>query len=171
MFVATNDMMLTWQRGCMEISLLADHPDEVSKIVDWYFDEWASHVPDVTKEMVRKKVEIKASNRDIPFSLVAHDEEELVGTLELKIQENKKYPEYEFWIGGVYVPSAHRRKGIAKKLMSAAREMAVSRGVSTLYLQCETHNVDFYRDQGFNAIHQSTHGHWETTIMVWHAAT
>ncbi|MBS2783996.1 GNAT family N-acetyltransferase [Aeromonas salmonicida] len=155
----------------MEISLLADHPHHVSTIVGWYFDEWASHVPGVTKEMVRKKVEIKASNRDIPFSLVAHDEEELVGTLELKIQENKKYPEYEFWIGGVYVPSAHRRKGIAKKLMSAAREIAVSRGVSTLYLQCETHNVDFYRDQGFNVIHQSTHGHWETTIMVWYAAT
>ncbi|MBL0440541.1 hypothetical protein JEO77_03635 [Aeromonas veronii] len=70
----------------MDISLLADHPHDVSKIAEWYFDEWASHVPGVTKEMVRKKVEIAALNRDIPFSLVAHDDRELVGTLELKIQ-------------------------------------------------------------------------------------
>jgi len=55
-------------------------------------------------------------------------------------------------------------------MINVARDMAVSRGVATLYLQCETHNVDFYRQQGFNAIHKSTHGHWETTIMVWHAA-
>lgn len=155
----------------MEISLLADNPHEVSTIVDWYFDEWASHVPGVTKEMVRKKVKVTALNSDIPFSLVAHDGRELVGTLELKIQENKNYPEYEFCIGGIYVPAVHRRKGIAKKLMNVARNMAVFRGVATLYLQCETHNVDFYREQGFNAIHQSTHGHWETTIMVWYAVT
>ncbi|HHO2167815.1 MULTISPECIES: GNAT family N-acetyltransferase [Aeromonas] len=154
----------------MEISLLADSPHEVSTIVDWYFDEWASHVPGVTKEMVRRKVESIALNRNFPFSLVAHDDRELVGTLELKIQENKNHPEYEFWIGGVYVPAAHRRKGIAKKMINVARDMAVSRGVATLYLQCETHNVDFYREQGFNAIHESNHGHWETTIMVWHAA-
>ncbi|MCX0421709.1 GNAT family N-acetyltransferase [Aeromonas veronii] len=153
----------------MEISLLADHPHDVSTIVGWYFDEWASQVPGVTKEMVRKKVEVKALNRNIPFSLVAHDDSELVGTLELKIQENKNYPEYEFWVGGIYVPAPHRRKGIAKKMINIAKDMAVSRGVATLYLQCETHNVDFYRQQGFNAIHKSTHGHWETTIMVWHA--
>ncbi|WP_260753928.1 GNAT family N-acetyltransferase [Aeromonas dhakensis] len=119
--------------------------------------------------MVCKKVEVKALNRNIPFSMVAHDDSELVGTLELKIQENKNYPEYEFWIGGIYAPVPHRRKGIAKKMINVAKDMAVSRGVATLYLQCETHNVDFYRQQGFNAIHKSTHGHWETTIMVWHA--
>ncbi|MFB2862708.1 GNAT family N-acetyltransferase [Aeromonas sp. MdU4] len=155
----------------MDISLLADHPYDVSKIAEWYFDEWASHMPNVTKEMVHEKIKHKVSNRDIPLSLVAYDEGTLVGTLELKIRENKNYPEYDHWIGGVYVPSEHRRKGIAKKLINTAKEIAVARGVLTLYLQCETHNVDFYREQGFNAIHQSTHGHWETTIMVWHAVT
>ncbi|MFM5412160.1 GNAT family N-acetyltransferase [Aeromonas veronii] len=105
----------------MDISLLADHPHHVSKIVEWYFDEWASHVPGVTNEMVRKKVEVAALNRDIPFSLVAYDDRELVGTLELKIQENKNHPEYEFWIGGIYVPAVYRRKGIAKKCSMSPR--------------------------------------------------
>lgn len=125
--------------------------------------------PALRKRWYVKRLKSKALNRIIPFSLVAHDDSELVGTLELKIQENKNYPEYEFWIGGIYVPAAHRRKGIAKKIINVAKDMAVSRGVATLYLQCETHNVDFYRQQGFNAIHKSTHCHWETTIMVWHA--
>jgi len=153
----------------MDISLLADHPYDVSKIAEWYFYEWASHVPNVTQEMVHKKVKNKVSNRHIPLSLVAHDEGTLIGTLELKIRENKSYPEYEYWIGGVYVPLEHRRKGIAKKLINAAKEIAVSHGVTILHLQCETHNVDFYREQDFSVLHQSTHSHWDTTIMVWRA--
>jgi putative hydrolase of the HAD superfamily len=155
----------------MKISLLAEHPYEVSKIATWYFEEWASKIPNTTVEMVREDIARKAKNRDIPLNLVAHDKVNLVGTLELKLRENKHYPDYKYWVGGVYVPSEFRGNGIAKNLLNKAKEIAVSCGVVTLYLECESHNVSLYSSQDFKALHQSTSHHRETIIMKWCATT
>ncbi|HCG9147192.1 GNAT family N-acetyltransferase [Vibrio parahaemolyticus] len=155
----------------MEISLLAEHRQYVSEIASWYFDEWASKVPNVTIEMVRSDIDLKAANTKLPFSLVAHENGELIGTLELKIRENKKHPEYEHWIGGVYVPTPRRGIGIAKALINKAKKIAVDNGVTSLYLQYESHNVDLYVGQGFRPLHQSSSNNLQTTIMVWCTAT
>ncbi|EKG9575577.1 GNAT family N-acetyltransferase, partial [Vibrio parahaemolyticus] len=70
-----------------------------------------------------------------------------------------------------YVPAEHRGNGVAKKLLSEAKKIAVDFGVKALYLQCESKNVGLYLGQGFTSLHQSTSNQVETTIMVWHAAT
>ena len=63
----------------MEISLLADYPDYSPKIAKWYFDEWAHTASHITENMVLDKVIEKSVNRDqLPLSLVAIDEGELV---------------------------------------------------------------------------------------------
>ncbi len=156
----------------MEISLLADHPNESAKIAKWYYDEWASIAPDVTLDMVHDSVVQKSVNRDsIPLSLVAHQDDELVGTLELKFRENKNYPEYEHWVGGVFVEPRFRNNGIASQLISEAKQMARNFGVRTLYLQCESHNVELYENHGFKKLHQAPHHEIETTIMAWSFAT
>lgn len=157
------------QRGKMEISILADHPQDISKIASWYYDEWASNVPNVTEEMVREDIALKASNEELPLSIVAHKNGNLVGTLEVKFRENKNFPEYEHWIGGVYVPAEHRGNGIAKALLDKAKQIGVSKGIQRLYLQCESSNIGLYIGQGFEALHQSTSNQRETTIMVWQA--
>lgn len=152
----------------MEISLLADHPDEAPKIAKWYFDEWSHHAPNMTAGMVLENVLEKTRNRDrLPMALVAHIDHELVGTLELKIRENKHYPEYEYWIGGVYTHSQYRGQGIASQLLDQAKGLAIALGIHQLYLQCESFNVNFYTKHGFKALHQAPHYNLETTIMVW----
>lgn len=161
-----------WLRGNMEISLLADHPHEAPKIAKWYYDEWARIAPNVTEEMVLEKVIEKSVNREaVPLSFVAHIDGELVGVLELKIRENRNYPEYENWVGGVFTHPMHRRKGIARNLLESAKEKAVSIGVKKLYLQCESFNIELYLNHGFKALHQAQHHDIETTIMVWEATT
>jgi putative hydrolase of the HAD superfamily len=156
----------------MEISLLADHPEESEKIAKWYFDEWASIAPDVTLEMVHNNVRQKAQNRtSLPLSLVAHINTELVGVLELKYRENKHYPDYEHWVGGVFVAPIQRSRGVASKLLSKAKETALNLGVKSLYLQCESHNVGFYEYHGFVRLHQARHHDSETTIMIWSGVT
>ncbi len=160
-----------WHRGYMEISLLADCPHEAPKIAKWYFEEWASHVPNVTEKMVLDDISQKASNRAVPMSLVAIENGILIGVLELKLRENTDYPEYEHWVGGVFVASKYRGKGIAKSLLTEAKKIATSFDLGLLYLQCESHNVGLYRGQGFDALHQSGSNGRETTIMVWRVAT
>lgn len=156
----------------MEISLLADHPDYAPKIAKWYFDEWAHIAPNITEEIVLEKVIEKSLNRDqIPLALVASEDGELVGVLELKIRENKNYPEYEYWVGGVFTNPANRGLGVASQLLKKAKELAIDFGIQNLYLQCESFNIPLYLNHDFKALHQAQHHDAETTIMVWRAVT
>ncbi len=85
----------------MELSLLADKPEESKIIAQWYYDEWLSNVHDVTLELVRGKVS-RAINRDqIPLTVLAHKDQKLVGVVELEFHENKNHSEYEHWLGGM----------------------------------------------------------------------
>ncbi len=150
----------------MKISLLIDHPEAVEKIAKWYYDEWASIAPQMTEEMMYQKVLEKAANRDvIPLAIVVHHEKELIGVLELKLRENKSYPEYEHWIGGIFVDPLWRGQGIAGQMISEIKEKARKLGVKTLYLQCENYNVVLYQKYGFEILHQANYHVVETTIM------
>ena len=156
----------------MEVSFLADSPNEAIKIAQWYFDEWAYTVPNITLDMVHQKVLEKSKNRvDIPLMFIVRDEQELAGAAELKLRENKNYPEYEHWIGGIYVEPRHRGKGYSSILISQAKSHVTELGIKSLYLQCEDHNVDLYIKHGFQALHQATHNSVKTTIMVYQTGT
>lgn len=159
----------------MKISLLADYPAEAAKIAKWYYDEWVRVTPNVTEEMVLEKVMEKSINRNtIPMALVVHINGVLVGVLELKIRENKDYPQYEHWVGGVFTHPCYRGQGIASALMTRAKELAVRMGVKTLYLQCESDTIPLYLKHGFKVLHQVQHDQHhaiETTIMEWEVAT
>lgn len=156
----------------MEISLLADHPSDAPKIAKWYYDEWARIAPNVTEDMVLEKVIEKSVNRmQVPLSIVAHKNEELVGVLELKLRENKNYPEYENWVGGVFTSPNHRGEGVASQLLNKAKSLAIELNIDKLYLQCESVNVGLYENHEFKALHHAKHHSVETTIMVWLSAT
>ncbi len=155
----------------MQVSFLSEQPQFVPTIAQWYFQEWASMVPDVTVQMVKDNVAKKSLSRDsVPTAMVAHDQHELLGAIELKLRENKHYPQYEHWIGGVFVAPEHRRKGIAKTLVNAAKKHAQQLGIDVVYLQCESHNVGLYQQLGFVSLHQAKHHDIETTIMHWQAS-
>lgn len=152
----------------MKISYLADHPHESSKIAQWYFDEWGHTFPGTTIEKVNKSVSKKAlSKSNFPLAFVIHEKDDLVAVAELKIRENKYHPEYEHWLGGVFVSSAHRGQGYASALISRAKDHAAELGIKKLYLQCEEHNIDLYSRHGFEILHKSSHGNTVTTIMAW----
>ena len=151
----------------MKTTLLADHPHEIKKIAKWYYNEWADIAPNVTEEMLYDKVAEKAINREeLPLSIVLHDDDDLVGVVELKYRENKNYPEYIHWLGGVYVAPLRRGNGYASSLISVAKNKAVSLGIKKLYLQCESYNVTLYKKHGFKELHQASHYEVTTSIMV-----
>lgn len=151
----------------VRISLLADHPQDSATIARWYFDEWASMAPDITLEKIHAKV-AQAIHRDsLPLTLLAHDEHDLVGAAELKFRENRNHPDYEHWLGGVFVSPEHRGRGGSTALITAALEHAVRAGVKHLYLQCEDRHLKLYERHGFKHLHQARHHDLVISIMVW----
>lgn len=156
----------------MEISFLADKVSEAPKIAKWYYNEWGKISPSMTEDIVLKDIIEKSINRKtIPLFLVAHADNELIGVLELKFRENKNYPEYEYWVGGVFTCPSHRGKGVASRLLAKAKILATEFNIDKLYLQCESHNVPLYIRNGFSILHHAKHHNIETTIMVWDVIT
>ncbi|WP_375751826.1 GNAT family N-acetyltransferase [Vibrio sp. HN007] len=136
----------------MKISLLADCPDEVLNIANWYLHEWEQNDPEATLETVVQKV-VRGTNRSkIPMAFVVHDENKLVGAGEIKYRELTEYDGYNYWLDGVYVPVTHRGRGISTILIEFAISKAIELELPALYLRCEVHNVKLYESHGFNVV-------------------
>ena len=154
----------------MEVAQLADYPDQAHKIAHWYYNEWACHAPNVSESMVLKNVIENANNRDsLPLSIIVRKNNQMVGVAELKYRENKNFPDYVHWLGGVFVDPAYRSCGIANLLIADVQGKALSLGINRLYLQCETHNVALYKKQGFQALHLANNNDKSVVIMSWEA--
>ena len=149
----------------MEISLLADSLQESIAIARWYYDEWASIAPDMTFKQIHEKVVEGVNRNQVPLTVLAHQNDELVGVAELKFRENKHYPEYEHWLGGLFVNPDYRGQGVSRLLIENVKEHAIRLGVECLHLQCESHHVELYKRYGFIALHEAKHCDIPVLIM------
>ena len=154
----------------MQVAYLADHPEHLSTIAKWYYDEWGKNGKSFTYDAIYEIGLSRVNNKGaLPFSFVLLSDDSVIGVAELKYRENKHHPEYEHWIGGVYVCPNHRGKGYSEVLISRAKQFARELGIEKLYLQSDAHNIALYQKYGFEALHESEHSGDVTTIMVWHS--
>ena len=74
-------------------------------------------------------------NRDqLPVAWVAHANGQLLGTAALRVHDLEGREDLTPWLGGVFVGSQFRRRGIGAALCDTVEEAARSRGIQTLYL-------------------------------------
>ena len=152
----------------MEISFLSEYPESTAEIAQWYYDEWAGPNPTTTVEQIALNIKKKAeSNYQIPLSFVAHNDNALIGVVELKFRENKNHPEYEHWLGGLFVKPECRGSGVCSSLINRVKQHSVLLELEKLYLQCEENLVPMYRKYTFRELHKAKHRDFETTIMCW----
>ncbi|MBU0914708.1 MAG: GNAT family N-acetyltransferase [Gammaproteobacteria bacterium] len=133
----------------MEFLLLADEPSAAETVASWYFEQWCRATGRYTKEQVLTKVSAAINRNNAPMLILAKLDKELVGAAELKIREMEAYPDYEFWLGGVYVTSQARGYGVASALVNEALSRARAAGIKQLYLQTEDLTGGLYVRHGF----------------------
>lgn len=149
------------------IKYLADVPEVSHAIAEWYYNEWGAHDENITREYMHEIVLQKIGNKDqIPLSLVLFVDDKLAGVAELKYRENKNFPEYTHWLGGIFIASTFRGLGLSSKLIQSAKTVAKALNVQNLYLQAEPMNIALYEKHGFKKLHTADHVGIQTTIMV-----
>jgi len=136
----------------MEISLLADHKMEAPKIAEWYFGEWGASSETPTLVSVTEKILLGTNRVKVPILFVAHVDGVLVGAGELKQRSLEVYPDYEFWLDGIFIPLEYRGNGYSKKLINFASKKAMELGISSLYLRCTPNNVGLYEKHGYSVL-------------------
>src|SRR5258707_13045230 len=98
------------------------------------FEQWDSILREKTPEVRIKKLKTHMNRDKLPIALVAHANGQLFGTAALRVHDLEGREDLTPWLGGVFVDSAFRRRGIGAALCATVEDAARSRGIRTLYL-------------------------------------
>jgi GNAT superfamily N-acetyltransferase len=119
----------------MRIQLLSEARQHLPKITRWLHDDWRALPPWADLEQVRQSFESRCSERPFPKCFVAvSDNDELLATASLKLNELANHPDKTHWLGEVYVKAELRGKGLGSLLTSTATDYAFAHGVDQLFL-------------------------------------
>ncbi|HET6230969.1 MAG TPA: GNAT family N-acetyltransferase [Longimicrobiaceae bacterium] len=135
----------------MQIDYLADRPEHLRTLAEWFDAQWKHVLPDRTVETYVERFRTHMNRREMPLTLVAHQDGEALGTASLRTNDMTSRPEHTPWLGGVYVAAPHRRRGISAALIAAVEDRARELGATVLYL----YTVDkesYYRGLGWEFV-------------------
>ena len=137
----------------VNIEYLADRPDLVSYVAEWLFKEWGHRSPDGTAQGMVCTLTERLNHDKLPLALVALRENEPLGTVSLKLKEVEIRPQYENWLGTLYVHKSKRGKGIGSLLIKAAAKEANRLGIGDLYLYTRNReNERLYAKLGWTVV-------------------
>lgn len=155
----------------MKIELLSKHQYWLPTIASWYVKEWGQ-----TKDLEETQKEIEnlqayRNENKVPLILVAFEKDTLLGVVQLKIREMTIYPNYQYWVGGVFVGKQYRNRGIAKLLVLEAIKKARELHIDKLYLQTENRSGGLYKELGWSAIEEVNYNGEDVVVMQKEIAT
>ncbi|ABV85343.1 GNAT family N-acetyltransferase [Shewanella pealeana] len=149
----------------MKFVLLADNHSAISQIAKWYSDEWGYIGEGRSPKELELKLKDYLNHDKLPLIILAQAGDELLGAAQLRFHEMDIYPEREHWLGGVYVASEHRGKGIANAVVTAIIDKAKELGVSSINLQTEDFTGGLYARLGWQAVEQVTYHGIKVQVM------
>jgi len=153
----------------LDFAYLADRPEAIPQIAQWWFDEWGRFAPGETVEDVISQINAVLSRDKVPLQLVAVMENAVVGVAALELHEMfDLYPEKHFWLGSVVVPRELRGRGIGSALAMKITEIAREKGIQAVHLQTENLNGGLYAMLGWERIEHVHYQGRDVLVMVKH---
>lgn len=149
----------------MKLVLLADNDSVIPQIAKWYSDEWGYIGEGRSTQELQLKLKAYLNHDKLPLIILAQDGDELLGAAQLRFHEMDIYPKREHWLGGVYVASQHRGKGIANNLVSTIIDKAKELGVNSINLQTQDFTGGLYTRLGWQPVEQVTYHGIEVQVM------
>jgi len=96
----------------INVDLLANHPEVLPTATRWAYAERGHQHAGHSLEDVERVLKGRMNHDHPPITIVAIEDSQPLGAASLKIRELESHPEYEFWLGSVFVSGNHRGKGI-----------------------------------------------------------
>ncbi|HFK2906452.1 GNAT family N-acetyltransferase [Stenotrophomonas maltophilia] len=144
--------------------LPADAPER-QQLAQWYHAEWGQDAG-LTVEQELQRLNPPQDAEGFPHLIAAFDDGQVVGAVQLKRREMQAFPQYEHWLGSVFVADSHRGRGLAGALVEQAAAQAVRMGVSDLYLQTEALGGGLYARLGWKPLQEADNRSYRVLVMV-----
>ena len=135
----------------MKIKFLADHHDYRDIIASWFMKEWGKRYPE--RDLACwSKTQTYVNKDKLPLTLVAIENDEVVGTVCLRSDGMSTHEDWKAWLSYLVVPESHRGKGIGKALVMQAEHIAKELGIKELHLFTRLAEPKLYVDLGWELI-------------------
>ena len=131
----------------MVIENLYNHPEHVSMVSCWIYDEFVKGKSSWSLEEVYLFFG-KTNFRSFPITLIAISDERCIGTVSIFENDLKSQNVLKPWLGSLYVSPNYRGKGVAEKLINQVKVIVKELGYEILYLRTE-HTSEYYRRLGW----------------------
>lgn len=148
----------------MKIDFLGNYIDFVPELAELHFDEWNHLSPEMTLEDRIIKLKEIALSIDVPFMLVAVENNQLLGSAALVKEDMKTRKDLSPWLAAVFVKTKFRGKGIGTKLITSVELEAKKRRKTELFLYTE-HASKLYSNLGWQDIEKCKYQGVDVTIM------
>jgi GNAT superfamily N-acetyltransferase len=149
-----------------EFAFLVDRPDAVPCVIDWWYTSWADRMGEDRDQQI-SQLQASLGKIELPIHILALLEGRPVGSAALKLQElGDVFPDYQYWLGSVYVDAAFRGSKLASQLSQHIAEIARARKLSHLYLQTVDLSGGLYARLGWKPIQQFQFKGKESLLML-----
>lgn len=118
----------------MQISHIKYFQHWIPIIAKWIYDEWAYVYPQKSLQDIQRTLISRVNEREMPITLVAHDERGVLGTASLKADDLEIAPELTPWISSVFVQAEYRGEGVGTALAEEIERIAAELGFRRLHL-------------------------------------
>jgi GNAT superfamily N-acetyltransferase len=118
------------------IELLSPDSPLIDAVVGWHWREWSHEYDDANLDEWRRRVRDRTHPDRVPFTMVAHLDDEPVGCLSVCEDDlDSRFTDCGPWLSGTVVIGSARNLGVGRALVQAVEEYARMFGVAELWLR------------------------------------
>jgi len=139
------------------ISNLRDRPHFRTEVADRIWRAWWRD-KGTALDHIAGRVEENLRSPGIPFALVAHRDDEFLGTASVISDDMEERPQYAPWVAAAWVDADHRRYGVGSALVAAAADAAFALQFSRIFLCATPENSSFYERAGWQRLEEDVAG-------------
>jgi len=122
----------------LQIRLLADVPDAIPKLCQWFEREWAPYYGPEGPGSAESDLVDSSRRGELPITLVGIQDGKLCGTAALKMQSVTTHPDLSPWLAALLVAPELRGRGIGDRLTAAVEELGAELGFEWIYSGTDT---------------------------------
>lgn len=135
----------------MQITLLCDVPQFLPAVAQAIHETFWLTDPEGSVERAEKRLSERLNAASLPFTLVAHDADILLGTGSVVVNDVPEDSIQSAWLSGVWVNETHRGRGIGSAVVDACCAHAKRLGEPSLLLMTADER-EFYEKRGWTVI-------------------
>jgi predicted N-acetyltransferase YhbS len=148
----------------IQIKYLAEKPETIDIITRWLYDEFHYLIPGKSIGDVAESLRARLNHDRLPLGIVALRDDDILGTVSLKISDMDIRDNLSPWMAGLYVDKKFRNNGIGTLLVKSIQEIARQFAYKELFLYTPGAS-DFYKRIGWTTLEELTYKSTDVVIM------